>query len=169
MHTLQRSLVDLIKSKIITSGVILTNHVSLTDFGLDFHTAEANVLGRYLAFLAIGPLGWIGLISNNFIAFKRGKADRHEVYENIKKTDLGLSDKEISFYVDESYTHFSDVFFEMIKLDNMNKKQISEKFILKNTDLINGYFKKNKSIILMASHYGGFEWCTTLDLSLIHI
>ena len=120
--------------------------------------------------IGVLPFPIIYLISD-FIAFFLKKIVRYRidvVYENIKKTNLGLSDKEISSHVDEFYTHFSDVFFEMIKLDNMNKKQISEKFILKNTDLINGYFKKNKSVILMASHYGGFEWCTTLDYFFKH-
>ena len=96
--------------------------------------------------IGVLPFPIIYLISD-FTAFFLKKIVRYRidvVYENIKKTNLGLSDKEISYHVDEFYTHFSDVFFEMIKLDNMNKKQISEQFVLKNTDLINGYFKKNK-------------------------
>ena len=90
------------------------------------------------------------------------------VYQNIKKTNLNLSTQQISTLVSEFYTHFSDVFFEMIKLDRMNKKQIAEKFVLKNQNLINDYYKDNKSVILMASHYGGFEWCSTLDYFFKH-
>ncbi len=90
------------------------------------------------------------------------------VYQNIKKTNLNLSTQQISTLVSEFYTHFSDVFFEMIKLDQMNKKQIAEKFVLKNQNLINDYYKDNKSVILMASHYGGFEWCSTLDYFFKH-
>jgi len=90
------------------------------------------------------------------------------VYQNIKKTNLKLSTQQISSLVSEFYKHFSDVFFEMIKLDGMNKKQIAEKFVLKNQKLINDYYKDNKSVILMASHYGGFEWCSTLDYFFKH-
>ena len=96
--------------------------------------------------IGVLPFPILYLISD-FVAFILKKIVRYRidvVYENIKKTNLDLSDKEISFHVDEFYTHFSDVFFEMIKLDNMNKKQISEKFVLKNTELINGYFRKKK-------------------------
>ena len=50
----------------------------------------------------------------------------------------------------------------------MSKKQIAKKFVLKNKELIDSYYKENKSVILMASHYGGFEWCTTLDYFFKH-
>ena len=106
---------------------------------------------------------FIAFLLKNIVCYRK-----NVVHQNIKKTNLNLSSEQISSLVSEFYTHFSDVFFEMIKLDQMTKKQIAEKFILKNQELINGYYKKNKSVILMASHYGGFEWCSTLDYFFKH-
>ena len=101
---------------------------------------------------------FVAFILKNIVCYRKAI-----VYQNIKKTNLNLSKKQISSIVNEFYTHFSDVFLEMIKLDQMSKKQIAKKFVFKNKELIDSYYKENKSVILMASHYGGFEWCTTLD------
>ena len=120
--------------------------------------------------ISLLPFPLIYLISD-FVAFTLKNIIRYRksiVYQNIKKTNLNLSKKQISSIVNEFYTHFSDVFLEMIKLDQMSKKQIAKKFVLKNKELIDGYYKENKSVILMASHYGGFEWCTTLDYFFKH-
>ena len=120
--------------------------------------------------ISLLPFPLIYLISD-FVAFFLKNIfcyRKRVVYQNIKKTNLKLSTQQISSLVSEFYTHFSDVFFEMIKLDGMNKKQIAEKFVLKNQKLINDYYKDNKSVILMASHYGGFEWCSTLDYFFKH-
>ena len=51
----------------------------------------------------------------------------------------------------------------MIKLDYLNKNQIKNRFKVLNPELANSFFSKGKSVILMISHYGGYEWCTTLD------
>ena len=120
--------------------------------------------------ISLLPFPLIYLISD-FVAFLLKNIfcyRKRVVYQNIKKTNLKLSTQQISSLVSEFYKHFSDVFFEMIKLDGMNKKQIAEKFVLKNQKLINDYYKDNKSVILMASHYGGFEWCSTLDYFFKH-
>ena len=116
------------------------------------------------------PFPLIYLISD-FVAFILKDIIRYRkriVYQNIKKTNLNLSKKQISSLINEFYIHFSDVFLEMIKLDQMSKKQIAKKFVLKNKELIDSYYKENKSVILMASHYGGFELCTTLDYFFKH-
>ena len=121
-------------------------------------------------FIGLLPFPVIYLISD-FVSFLLKNIfcyRKRVVYQNINKTNLKLSTQQISSLVSEFYTHFSDVFFEMIKLDGMNKKQIAEKFVLKNQKLINDYYKDNKSVILMASHYGGFEWCSTLDYFFKH-
>ena len=121
-------------------------------------------------FIGLLPFPVIYLISD-FVSFLLKNIfcyRKRVVYQNIKKTNLKLSTQQISSLVSEFYTHFADVFFEMIKLDGMNKKQIAERFVLKNHKLINDYYKDNKSVILMASHYGGFEWCSTLDYFFKH-
>ena len=84
---------------------------------------------------------FVAFILKNIIRYRKGI-----VYQNIKKTNLNLSKKQISSLVNEFYTHFSDVFLEMIKLDQMSKKQIAKKFVLKNKELIDGYYKENKSV-----------------------
>ena len=120
--------------------------------------------------ISLLPFPLIYLISD-FVAFILKNIIRYRksiVYQNIKKTNLNLSKKQISSIVNEFYTHFSDVFLEMIKLDQMSKKQIAKKFVFKNKELIDSYYKENKSVILMASHYGGFEWCTTLGYFFKH-
>ena len=51
----------------------------------------------------------------------------------------------------------------MIKLDYLNKKQIKDRFKVLNPEVADKYLNDGKSVILLVSHYGGYEWCTTLD------
>ena len=66
------------------------------------------------------------------------------------------------------YSHFCDIYLEMIKLDYLNEKQIKDRFKVLNPELADKYLSEGKSVILMVSHYGGYEWCTTLDMYFKH-
>ena len=58
----------------------------------------------------------------------------------------------------KAFHHFIDIFMEIIKSFTVSKKEISKRFVFKNTEVINDLYKKNKSAILMAGHYANWEW-----------
>ena len=85
------------------------------------------------------------------------------VENNLKSSNLNLSQSQIKSLKNKFYSHFCDIYLEMIKLDCLTKKQINNRFKVLNPEIANNFFSKGKSVILMVSHYGGYEWCTTLN------
>ena len=63
----------------------------------------------------------------------------------------------------EFYRHFTDVFFEMIKFYNMSPKETKKRFYIENPQIFYDFEKKNKSVMFMTSHYGGFEWFLSIN------
>jgi KDO2-lipid IV(A) lauroyltransferase len=72
-----------------------------------------------------------------------------------------LSDKER--VEKKSYRHLCDMFMEMIKTMSISSKEMNKRFVITNIELIKEYEQKEKSIMLLASHYASWEWLITLN------
>ena len=118
-------------------------------------------------FFIIGNLPFFILYQiSNFLSFFLYNLVKYRVDvvdNNLKLSNLNLSSNQIKVLKTKFYTHFCDIYLEMIKLDYLNKNQIKNRFKVLNPELANSFFSKGKSVIIMVSHYGGYEWCTTLD------
>ena len=90
------------------------------------------------------------------------------VEKNLRLSNLKLNEKEIINIRKKFYRHFCDLALEMIKLDHMSENQIKKSFTINNNELTDKYLSQGKSVILMVSHYGGYEWCVALDYYLKH-
>ena len=123
-------------------------------------------------FLIIGllPFPLIYLISNflRFILLRIIKYRVDVVRYNLKSSNLELSDLDIKKLIKNFYSHFCDIYLEMIKLDRMNKIDVEKRLKVLNPEIANKYLKEDKSVILLVSHYGGYEWCTALDYFFDH-
>ena len=118
-------------------------------------------------FLIIGllPFKLMYLLSNflSFILLRVVKYRVDVVRYNLKSSNLKLTEKNIKKLIKNFYSHFCDIYLEMIKLDRMNKIDVEKRLKVLNPEIANKYLKEDKSIILLVSHYGGYEWCTALD------
>jgi KDO2-lipid IV(A) lauroyltransferase len=56
------------------------------------------------------------------------------------------------------YRHFIDIFMEMIKSFTISKKQLDRRFSYTNPEFLKTLYKDGKSIIIVGSHYGNWEW-----------
>jgi lauroyl/myristoyl acyltransferase len=63
----------------------------------------------------------------------------------------------------KSYRHLCDMFMEMIKTMTISSKEMNKRFVITNIELIKEYEQKEKSIMLLASHYASWEWLITLN------
>ena len=90
------------------------------------------------------------------------------VERNLKLSNLTLNESEIKSIKKKFYSHFCDIYLEMIKLDSLNEIGIKKRLNVVNSELANDFLKQGKSVILMVSHYGGYEWCTALDYFFSH-
>lgn len=118
-------------------------------------------------FLIIGllPFKLMYLLSDflSFILLRVVKYRVDVVRYNLKSSNLKLTEKDIKKLIKNFYSHFCDIYLEMIKLDRMNKIDVEKRLKVLNPEIANKYLKEDKSVILLVSHYGGYEWCTALD------
>ena len=118
-------------------------------------------------FLIIGllPFKLMYLLSDflSFILLRVVKYRVDVVRYNLKSSNLKLTEKNIKKLIKNFYSHFCDIYLEMIKLDRMNKIDVEKRLKVLNPEIANKYLKEDKSVILLVSHYGGYEWCTALD------
>ena len=60
------------------------------------------------------------------------------------------------------YKHLSDVFLEMAKTMGMSKKQVDERYNLRNVELIQE-ITKTKTVLVVYPHYANWEWSTGIN------
>lgn len=78
------------------------------------------------------------------------------VFPNNSKAD----NKQISrnFYI-----HFCDLLVETIKGFTISEKEIQKRFALANAHILEDYYIRDRSVLLMAGHYGNWEWTGILN------
>ncbi|MBN2636231.1 MAG: lysophospholipid acyltransferase family protein [Prolixibacteraceae bacterium] len=122
-----------------------------------------NVLSRF-------PFRLIYLISDilyffvNYIFCYRKKV----ILNNLKKAFPNKTEKERRQIQNSFYHHFCDLTLESIKLQGMSDKDFDERLMVKNNDLLNRYYNKGESVIVLTMHYNNWEWCTRLSKYLKH-
>ena len=63
------------------------------------------------------------------------------------------------------YRHMCDMFLEMIKTMSISTEEMKKRFKITNIEVVKEYEQKNKSIILLASHYASWEWLLSINES----
>lgn len=80
------------------------------------------------------------------------------VFSNLKLTFPEKSDDELRVIRKQFYSHFVDIFMEMIKSFTISKNQLQKHCKYNNLEVLNDLQKDGKSIILIGSHYANWEW-----------
>ena len=62
----------------------------------------------------------------------------------------------------EFYKHLCDSFLEMVKTMNLSKEAVAKKYDIQNVELIQE-IEKEKSILVVCSHYANWEWNVSLN------
>jgi KDO2-lipid IV(A) lauroyltransferase len=58
------------------------------------------------------------------------------------------------------------MFMEMIKTMTISSEEMNKRFVITNVELMKEFEQKEKSIMLLASHYASWEWLITLNQKL---
>jgi KDO2-lipid IV(A) lauroyltransferase len=80
------------------------------------------------------------------------------VFNNLRLVFPEKSEKEITIIAKEFYKHFGDILMETVKAFAMSNEEMYKRYHYKNPEIFQELFDKNKSIILMGSHYANWEW-----------
>ncbi|MCG2431262.1 lysophospholipid acyltransferase family protein [Aequorivita xiaoshiensis] len=66
------------------------------------------------------------------------------------------------------FQHLCDLIFETIKAFTISEKEIRKRFLVTNVEILDSYYNSDKSILLMAGHYGNWEWSGILNKLMKH-
>lgn len=80
------------------------------------------------------------------------------VLSNLKLAFPEKTNHELIKIRKKFYHHFVDIFMEMIKSFTISKNELEKHCVYPNLDVLNDLHKDGKSIILVGSHYGNWEW-----------
>lgn len=83
---------------------------------------------------------------------------RKVVRKNLELSKVSKNKKDLLRIEKKFYRHLTDVFFEMFKFYSISPKEMKKRFYIENPEIFYEFEKKNKSVMFMTSHYGGFEW-----------
>ncbi|NDW17552.1 acetyltransferase [Dysgonomonas sp. 216] len=87
------------------------------------------------------------------------------VRKNLKNSFPDKAHKELRQIERNFYHHLCDYFVETMKLLHISDKQMQERFVFTNPEIIRERMK-DKSAILYLGHYGNWEWITSITLVL---
>lgn len=66
------------------------------------------------------------------------------------------------------FKHLCDIIFETIKAFTISEKEIRKRFVITNAEILDAYYQKDRSALLMAGHYGNWEWSGILNKLIKH-
>jgi KDO2-lipid IV(A) lauroyltransferase len=71
--------------------------------------------------------------------------------------------KEIISIEKKFYSHLADLFVETMKLTHMSERELRQRFVIKNLELLDRLYENKKDIIAIMAHYNNWEWLTILS------
>ena len=124
-----------------------------------------DIISALLFYIIILPISWLpfpllyGLSDILFFIFYYIFPYRRKVVlQNLRSSFPEKPEAEIRKIEREFYRHFCDVLVETIKLFSASQNAIESRILLVNPELLDEYFTKGKSLILVTGHYANWEW-----------
>jgi KDO2-lipid IV(A) lauroyltransferase len=129
---------------------------------------------QYLIYLLAYPVIWVismlpfrllYLFSDfvYIVVYRIVRYRKSTVRENLALTLPHLSDKERLVIEKKFYHHMCDMFLEMVKTMNISKDEICKRFVFKNIEVYKELEKQGKSVAVICSHYGSYEWIISMN------
>jgi KDO2-lipid IV(A) lauroyltransferase len=123
------------------------------------------ILSALLFYLIILPISWLpfpllyGLSDFLFFIFYYLTPYRKNVVrKNLRLVFPEKNNNELKIIEKRFYRHFCDVIVETLKLFSASQKSIEKRVQLVNAGLLDDYYNKGKSLILVTGHYANWEW-----------
>lgn len=86
------------------------------------------------------------------------KYRRKLVRQNIRKSLPQLNEAQLLKVEREFYQNLCDYAVETLKLFGITKKELQNRIKYLNTELLEGYFVKGQSVVILSSHTFNWEW-----------
>ncbi len=132
-----------------------------------------------LLYILAYPILWLLSILPMRILYIKSTALYFLVYyiigyrKKVVKDNLALvfpekTQKERDHIAQQFFKHLCDIIFETIKAFTISEKEIRKRFVVTNAEILDSYYQKDRSILLMAGHYGNWEWSGILNKLMQH-
>ncbi len=130
-------------------------------------------IGYYLVYgtfslIAMLPFRVLYFISDILyvLVYKLVKYRRKVVRKNLYNSFPKKSRSELLVIEREFYRHFCDYFVETIKTLRITDKEIRERMVFENLDIVEELTKDGNSCLMSIGHYGNWEWIPSLIMHL---
>ncbi len=80
------------------------------------------------------------------------------VLENLKLAFPEKSDKELKTIRRKFYRHFCDLIVEFLSIGTQTEKSLKKRITVTGKEVIDEYFDKDQTIILVVGHFANWEW-----------
>ena len=91
------------------------------------------------------------------------------IQKNFQNSFPNINTKELEILTKQYYAHLADQFVEAIKMLTISKKQLLKRYKCLNPEVLQPYFEKKQSVILVSGHYNNWEFMVlSLDLHFQH-
>lgn len=99
-----------------------------------------------------------------FLARTVARYRRRIVTRNIADSFPELSEKERRAVRRRFYRRLGDYFVETLKLATISDKELKKRMVFENTELVDKYLSQGREIVIYTSHFGNWEWITSMGL-----
>lgn len=80
------------------------------------------------------------------------------IVTNLKKSFPEKSESEIKKITNTFSKYLCDLILEGIKTHSMSRKEINERLVVENPEVVNDWYDKGKSVVVVLGHYGNWEY-----------
>jgi len=80
------------------------------------------------------------------------------VFDNLYRSFPEKSQNEIKSIAKGFYIHLSDILVESLKAFSLPEEEGARRFRFKPSELLEQFYKENRSVIVVAGHYNNWEW-----------
>ena len=114
----------------------------------------------FLYLLSLLPFWFLYLIADflYLILFYIVGYRRRVVQENLRNSFPEKTESERKIIEKKYFRYLADLFVESIKAISISKTEVERRMFVNNTEIVDEYFKQNRSVITAVGHYGNWEW-----------
>ena len=115
---------------------------------------------------------WLGVYA---LAYLLGKAmqwmryRRKVVSKNLHLAFPFASEKEVRKLTRNFYQYFSRVLLESLKGYTTHAKKLKKRYILKNPEVIQQYFSRGKTVVILMAHFNNWEWFSVVLPEILNV
>lgn len=100
------------------------------------------------------------------LVYRLARYRRKVVRKNLRNSFPEKSTSELLVMEKEFYRHFCDYFVETIKTLRITDKEIRERMVFENLEVVEELTKDGNSCLMSMGHYGNWEWIPSLIMHL---